>query len=252
MVPVGAATTVMAGSLGLLWYPELSRIYERVSAPTSERQARDLLATSMRLSGSVNSLRANIVGAFGEDSFTGTVMLKRPNLARVAVVGEGGLGTFDVISDGKQLHRYFPAENKVVTSRPGLDGRNIRAYVADQVEMFFTAASMQRKLEAGKLEYGGKLTEDGITYDVVNHADSEPQATVTRYFIGEADGLIHGVTHIEADGRSGSWAKLTNVQRDSGVDESMFQWSPPANAVPGSLPAGVGLPVGIAAGATGR
>jgi outer membrane lipoprotein-sorting protein len=248
MLPVGAATTVMVGSLGFLWYPELTRIHERLSAPSSERQARDLLARTMRSSGGVNSLRATVVGALGDDSFTGTVALKRPNLARVAVVSNGGLGTFEVISDGTRLHRYFPAENKVVTSRPGVDGRNIRAYVADQVELFFTAASLQRKLEAGKLEYGGKLTENGVTYHVVNHADAKPKLTITRYFIGESDELIHGVTHIEADGQSGSWAKLTDIQRDAGVDESIFRWSPPADAVPGSLPTGVTVPIGLPAG----
>jgi outer membrane lipoprotein-sorting protein len=178
--------------------------------------------------------------------------LKRPNLARVTVISRGDLGTFEVISDGTRLHQYFPAENKVVTSSPGVNGRNIRAYVADQVELFFTAASIQKRLKAGKLEYGGKLTENGVTYHVVNHADAKTQPSVTRYFIAEADGLIHGVTHIEAGGQSGSWAKLTNVERDTGVNKSTFEWSPPADAVPGSLPAGVGLPVGSPAGPSAR
>jgi outer membrane lipoprotein-sorting protein len=246
VIPVGVASTVLAGSLGILWYPEVIRLAERSKWSVAERQGRDLLERAAAAAENTESLRATITGALGDEPFKGAVLLKRPNLARVTIHGEGGLGTFEVISDGSRLHRFFPVDNKIVTSPPGENGRNIRGYVADQVEFFFNPGVIKRRVQLGTVEFGGKLKEDGITYAVVNHVSPSPARIVTRYFISDADGLIHGVTVLHDGGRTGNWAKLTNVQRDVPVEDATFAWTPPADASPASLPVGVGLPIGTA------
>jgi outer membrane lipoprotein-sorting protein len=244
MVSVGAATSAMAVGIGFLWYPDAVRIHDRLTG--QDRQARELLERAARITSSTRSLSAGMQGIMAGDSYTGTIALKRPNFARIVVTGQGGLGTFEVISDGSRFHRFFPAENQIVTSSPGPDGRNIRAYVADQVQFFFDSRSILRSTESGTLTYRGTVSEGGITYDVVHHVSPGARAKITRYFIARTDGTIHGVTVVNSDGQLAKFVKLTNVQRNTPIEEATFAWRPPANVRPASLPAGLSLPVGAA------
>jgi outer membrane lipoprotein-sorting protein len=203
----------------------------------------ELLERAAGATANVSSLNANIKGALGPDLYTGTVTLKRPNFAKIEISSDGGLGAFQVISDGSKLHTFFPLDNKVVDTLPGKNGERVTAYIVDQVEHFFRPESLRAVLKKGTLTHAGALRLDGVTYDLVDHLMEDKNRTTLRYFISQDDHLIHGVTTSYA-GESAKWTRLTNVQINPRIADSSFAWRAPADAGPVSLPAGLSLPVG--------
>jgi outer membrane lipoprotein-sorting protein len=243
VVPVASATAALAGSIAFLWYPDATRIYQRLSAPAPTRIAMELFERAAQATASISSLSANIQGALGPDLYTGTVTLKRPNLARIDITSDGSLGKFQVISDGSQLHTYFPADNKVVDARPGNNGENVTAFVADQVGHFFRPDSIRAASKRGKVTHAGTLPLDGVTYDLVDQFIDDQRRTTLRYYISQTDRMIHGVTTSYA-GETAKWTRLTSVQLNPQLADASFAWQAPEGAGPVSLPAGINLPVG--------
>jgi outer membrane lipoprotein-sorting protein len=237
-----AGTAVLAAWISLLWYPDARRIYERLSAPAASRQAVELFERAERLTARLNSLRADIQGAIGPDLFTGTVALKRPNLANVQIHGRGGLGEFQVISDGAKMHTFFPGDNKFVDALAGTDGEYVTAYIADQIEHFFRPDVIRTLRQRGNLVYAGTLSQDGLTYHLVDQSVGDSKRTKLRYRIAP-DGLIHGIESSRANGETIKWARLINVQLNTDVEESLFAWRVPEGAGALSMPAGVSLPI---------
>jgi outer membrane lipoprotein-sorting protein len=191
----------------------------------------------------VSTIRAELEGAVGPELYSGSVTLKRPNLANILISGEGGLGTFQVVSDGNKLHTFFPAENSFVAGGPGKHGEYVNAYVAEQIGFFFQPDSIKAALKKGSLAYAGTLPIDGVTYDLVDQSLGDAQKTTVRYLIAQSDHLIHGVTTSRA-GETVKWTRLRNVKRDAVIDGATFAWSPPQNAGTVALPTGLSLPVG--------
>ena len=175
------------------------------------------------------------------------MILKRPNFARIDVVGQGGLGTFSVISDGKQVYTWFPADKQFSQVPSGQDGRFIRAYVADQVEFFFRPQALADAATAGPVAYSGTDQEHGVAYDIVvqqSPAAASPR-TEKRFFIAKEGRLVHGVSlvTVHANGKvSTSWAKLANVKTNVPVEDSAFAWKPSNDAGTLSMPSGVQIP----------
>jgi outer membrane lipoprotein-sorting protein len=243
VVPVAGATAVFAGSIGFLWYPDATRIYQRLSAPAPSRIALELFEQAAVATAKVSSIRADVEGAIGPELYNGSITLKRPNLAHITISGEGGLGTFQVISDGNKLHTFFPADNSFVASGPGKHGEYVNAYVADQIAFFFQPDSIKAAMKKGKAAHAGTLPLDGETYDLVDQSLDDGRNTTLRYFIAQSDHMIHGVSTSRA-GETLKWSRLKRVKRDAALDSATFAWTPPQDASTAGLPSGLNLPIG--------
>lgn len=232
---LGAAAGI--GLVAFLWAPEVRDLADRTHPVF--RQSRQAMAK-------LQTLRAELEGTLGGDRFTGTVVLKRPNLAHIHIQGEGGLGEWLVVSDGANLFFYFPGDNCYGRSVPGADGRNVRAFAAEQIDHFFQPDRIGKSPAGGRCRYLGKEVVDGTPYDIVELTVDAPVSKTMRYFVSPADRLIHRVFTTTA-GESGrpvtSWSTLKHIQTDVPVDDSAFQWAPPATAGRLQMPGGIALPL---------
>jgi outer membrane lipoprotein-sorting protein len=241
------SAAAVTGCVILLWAPQLRGLPESRAALMQTDKVGALLKQTREATAKLHTLQAELEGSFGSDHFTGTVMLKRPNLARVDVKGEGGLGEFLVVSNGKSRFVYFPADDQYAHTNPGPEGRNIRAFVVEQVEHFFRPDTIEVTPTGSVSRYVGRETVDGSEYEIVETETSSPRKKTTRYFISPTDHLVHRVvtTTERKDGQTATaWSMLKNVQPDVAIEETAFQWSPPSTASPLQLPPDLQLPAG--------
>lgn len=244
-VAVAAAALLIAIFLGLLWRPDLERIYARLNPPAPAILAAKLVRAASSATAKIPSLTADLDGEFNSDPFTGSVALKRPNLARVEVSSPGGLGRFTVVSDGRSVNTLFPSENRYVQGAPGPNGANIRVYVADPIEYFFRPEKLTDMVKTGTLSYSEEVATAGTTYDVVQYASTRTPNQYTRLAIARTDHLVHAVfvTTRLSDGKySESWARLKNVRIGANLDNAVFAWRAPEGSGQQLFPAGVTMP----------
>lgn len=245
-VAAALSVVVTLALVAYLWAPQVSKLTGSFGALSPTGKAAALIEQSRKATAALQGLRADLEGSMGPDRFTGSLLLKRPNLARVDVKGEEGLGEHLTVSDGKNLYMYFPEENGYVRLDPGDDGRNIDSYVAEQVEYFFRPDLISKSAAEGDVTYVGQQTIDNTAYDLVSVRGTRGGRKVTRiYYISPADHLVHQVmiSTERKDGETGaSWATIRNIRADLPIDEAAFRWSPPASAGQLQMPAGVTLP----------
>jgi outer membrane lipoprotein-sorting protein len=270
--PVGAvwswskptATRRMAGALsaaaatallGIVWAPQLRDLTGRraiLMRPngadrTPGTPTGALLAQTREATGRAQTLRADLEGSLGSEQFTGTAVLKRPNLARIHVRGTGGFGEFLVVSDGTNLFVYFPGDNRYTQSSPGPEGRNIHAFVAEPIDDFFRPDRIGLTPAGGRSRYAGTQAAEHGEYEVVEMVETRPAMRRTRLFISPKDRLIHRVvipSNHESAAEANAWVDLKNIRTSEPVDDAIFRWSLPPNARPLQLPSGVALPLG--------
>jgi len=240
---LGAAA--LTGLVGFLWAPQLQELTGR--RPSPDRTS-TLLQQTRSATAKLQTLRADLEGALGPDHFSGTVLLKRPNLAHIKIKGEGHLD-FVVVSDGRKLVVYFPGDNRYTQSAPGPEGRNIQAFVVEQIRHFFRPDTIGQSPAGGRSSYVGRKTvvAERTEYEVVEVVAPTPQNQTTRYFVSPQDHLVHRVvTTIKV--RSGETAttsaNLKNIRTNIPIDESAFRWTLPPTAGPLQLPSGITLPLG--------
>lgn len=241
----GLVAAAVAMFVGLSWLPQLREgpRGDAFSAPADNIDG--LLTRTREATAKLHTLQADLDGSLGPDHFTGSVVLKRPNLARVNIKGEGGLGDVLIVSDGRSLYTYFPGEDRYVRSVPGPEGRYVQAFVAEQVTSFFRPDVIGMTAAGGALSYVGSETADGTEYEVVVMETPAPRRKSTRYFISPKDSLVHRVvtTTERRDGtRSVGTASLRNIRRDAPIDGSTFRWTPLPTSRPLQLPIGIPLP----------
>ncbi|PYX87912.1 MAG: hypothetical protein DMG68_10170 [Acidobacteria bacterium] len=235
-VALAVATSCLSVLLAIVWLPP--RILS--SLHLHPNRAETLLKETRIATRTLKSLQADVEGSLGADHFSATVVLKRPNLAKIDVKGTKGLGRMLVVSDGTTLQTYYPDDNRYVKVVPGKNGENVQAFIIEQVDDFFRPEQIG---EGGVTKYVGQQTSDGITYDVVtNELGGSPKEEV-QYCISRADKLIHRIVVSDGSGRIQTSTTLTNLQTNLNVDELVFTWMVPATAEPLQFPAGVKLPV---------
>jgi outer membrane lipoprotein-sorting protein len=242
---LGAAA--LTGLVGFLWAPQLRGLTGSGAVLRPTVRTGVPLQQTREATARVQTLQADLEGSMGPDRFTGTVVLKRPNLARVEIKGKGGLGQFLVVSDGRNLFTYFPADNRYAQSNPGPEGRNIHAFLAEQIDDFFQPDRIGMPPAGGRSTYLGKGSADGTEYEVVAVVSHTPVSSTTRYFISPIDHLVHRVmitTKLESGKTETSWASLKNIRTNVPVGETVFRWTPPPTAGPLQLPSGITLPMG--------
>src|SRR5207248_2832113 len=120
----------------------------------------------------LDSLTADLRGVLGSDHFTGKLLLKRPNFARVEINSTGSLGSFIVVSDGSTVTTYFKGESKYVQTPAGSTGQYIQGFVAEQVRDFFRPEFIASR---GTPTYAGVEKDDqGKSFEVVDVKAEKP------------------------------------------------------------------------------
>jgi outer membrane lipoprotein-sorting protein len=235
---LGAAVVTVL--LGLLLAPQLGQLAGsqavQADAPAQAPAVQvDALKQTREATRKLTTLRADLEGSLGPNPFTGTVVFKRPNLARIDIKSGKGADSENVliVSDGRNLFTYLPALDRYIRSVPGPDGRNIHALVTGLVECFFRPDSIGVVPAGGRSAYLGKEMMDGTEYDIVEITGPAPQGLAIRYSVSPKDRLIRREA-ATAKGKGGEtvsrWVRLKNIRTDEPVDESAFRWVPPPTA----------------------
>ena len=235
----GLATVACCSVLaGFVAQPVIPRFH---SSNDPARRGRQLIHESQQATANLNSMTANLEGSIGEDHYTGKMILKRPNLARVEINGSKGLGRIFLISDGKTVTTYFPDNNEFVQVQAGKHGEFIQSTLVQQVQQFFTPQAINPNLQ---LLYMGQRSLDGMEFDVVQAKGKSEAGEIVTHFISRSDKLIYRneETSDPGDGRR-TWVVLKDVKTNPDIDGSVFSWKLPGKAVPVQLPAGIQLPV---------
>lgn len=199
------------------------------SGALADERAERLMKTVKEATASVSSLQAEVELSNGGTRLTGTMVLKRPNLARIEVQGEQGQ---TVVSDGKTLYRFAPAFNEYQKSAPGATGANIGALWLHQARGFFRWEAMFPSISGTTTTYLGKQQVEGAAFEVLQLTiPGEPQVQV-KYFISPKDHLVHRmVQSYTSDGREVKLSSaLKNVRINAPVQAARFKWMPPATA----------------------
>jgi outer membrane lipoprotein-sorting protein len=215
------------------------RPFHRASDPA--KKAENLIGETQKATSQLNSLTADLEGSIGEDTYTGRMVLQRPNLARVEINGSKGLGKILLVSNGTTATTYFPDTNRFVQVAPGQHGEFIQSTVIQQVEQFFHPESLQSP--AG-FNYLGHRSSDGMEYDVVEPKDAASSDEKVDYFISRNDKLIHRtIENVKPGATSTTWLLLKNVRSNATIDKRLFAWTLPKTATQVQMPAGVQIPV---------
>jgi putative peptide zinc metalloprotease protein len=187
----------------------------------------------------VKTLRAEVEGVIGTDHFTGTLSLKRPNLAHIAIDGSEGLGDFQVVSNGTDTVVYFPASNQFSRMPSGADGRHISAFVVAQVHHFFNPTSTPRMPPGSAASIDATDIADA-DYRVLQVEAPDAVRTV-RYWISRTDGLIHRITYARA-AEPPDYVQLRNIRLNEELSDGTFAWSLPTGATTLQIPVSLGFP----------
>ena len=235
----GATAVVMCCgvALALVSVPSI-RPFQR-NDPT--RRAASLIRETQKSTSQLNSMIAELDGSLGQDTYAGTMMLQRPNLARVEIKGTKGLGKILLVSDGSTVTTYFPDSNQFVQVAPGAHGEFIESTVIPQVEQFFRPESMENS--AG-FNYLGHQDNGGIDYDILEPKLPVANGANVYYFICRTNKLIQRTVENSKPGTPPTtWTYLKNVRENVPIDRALFSWRLPSTATQLQLPAGVRLPV---------
>jgi putative peptide zinc metalloprotease protein len=232
---VGALCVAVGAASVLVWTtsdPGMAATVQDGGMPDAAK----LIQDARRVMERSNVLEAEVRGRLGADRFTGKLTLKRPNLALVEVSGSEGLGTFLVDSNGRDLFVYFPEDRQFTRTAVRGDGKNINAFLVDQVRYFFDPDSLGAVPKGGRVEFIGERTIDSIVGDVVEVVGPSPTQPVF-YFISRRDHFVRRVTHGSAfDDASANWVEVLNVRADAQVEAARFQRTIPSDAAPLQVP----------------
>jgi len=235
------ATAVLACCAVTLAFVSVPSIIPFHSNNDPTRKAASLLHETEKATTRLHSMTAELVGSLGQDTYTGSMMLERPNLARVEIKGTKGLGRVLLVSDGTIVTTYFFDSDQFVQVAPGAHGEFIQSTVIQQVEHFFCPESIESP--AGS-NYLGHRNSDGIDYDVVEPKSAEANEAEVYYFISRTDKLIQRTVENAKPGtQPTTWTLLKNVRKNVSIDPALFSWRLPSTARQVQMPAGVRLPV---------
>ena len=198
----------------------------------ADERAQALLAQARAAMARARSLQADFETTFeGAQPVSGSLLLKRPNLARVE--GHGPSGQL-VVSDGATVYTYSPRQNQYRKGEPGRKGEQI--LVGDVVAVVGSFFQPDRIGVAAGAEpaYAGKETVGGVECDVVQLAlDAH---TIRRYAISPADHLIRRAAQKMEIAQGGATVRyeitttLKNLRVDAPIDVARFRWTPPTTA----------------------
>jgi outer membrane lipoprotein-sorting protein len=219
------------------WLGGIALVLAATTLPArADEKAEALLQQTRAATAKLQTLRADVEftmkARFGSSTSTGTVVLKRPNLARFETTGNPSQL---VVADGKNLFQASPGRNQYQKMELAADGRNMRIPFGEPVTSFFHPDTIGG---GGSSRYIGKERLDGDECDIVEvdiqipEGVPGPKKLTSRYFISDRDHLIHQTvtTVVDEEGTSTNVSRLKNVQTDVPIDAATFRWTPPATA----------------------
>jgi outer membrane lipoprotein-sorting protein len=201
-------------------------------AAQADDRAEALLRLTRAATAKLQTLRADV--DIPTKNVTGTLMLKRPNLAYFKLKGSFEWLT---VSNGEHVFTYSPPQNQYEKGDPGPEGDKIfipfretaNGFLASS---FFRPDSIGRVTGGGSPAYRGKRKLGNVECDVIEFDLPPPVSVRARYFISAEDHLIHQgiVTLKEGDRTFRTMFRLKNVRINSPIAASVFQWTPPPMA----------------------
>jgi peroxiredoxin/outer membrane lipoprotein-sorting protein len=159
---------------------------------------------------------------------TGTVQLKKPNMAHIVVVSAQKETTGNVIinSDGRNFVTYAQGANDYSREPADMGGGNIGRNNILETAIFFNPDLLNRwRSLATGIKVAGAVSV-GSTNCQVLRFDGIPNLTL-KVYIGP-DGLIRGATKVFNGDKDET--HLVNVKADGGLTPAAFRWQPPPGA----------------------
>jgi outer membrane lipoprotein-sorting protein len=196
-----------------------------------------IITDAQRALSSAQTLSAKVEGFLGSDHFTGTVVLEKPNLARIQIDGSGSLGRFLIVSDGKKLTTYFQDDDQYVEASPGIHGEQINAFVAQQVADFFQPELLSKRPHSQSIDHinVGEEREEVVTYQSATQS--------LRYYISGKDKLVHRVIRGKDLNQPTAVSTMTAIRIDEPIAATAFTWKLPRTARPAQVPGGFAVPL---------
>ena len=195
---------------------------------SSRGSATQVLADTRTAMARMRTLQADVHGAMGRDEFHGRLTLSRPNQARIEINGGESVGVFNVIADGQSVYVNFPASDQYTVARAAADGRNINAFVVDQVRMFFVPERLTRVSPGERVRYAGRQRIGGDDLDLIEIQPADARGVTWRYFISD-DRLVRRVV-ASTPGDEGQpairWVQLEAARVNDPVAAQVFEWKP--------------------------
>jgi outer membrane lipoprotein-sorting protein len=226
---------LLSGTAALLLFAAApgTRADEKSDALMKEVEAASKAATTLTADLDMSMTIQGKAGKPNENKFHGTVKLKKPNMARIDMLGGPG-GDMTVASDGKTVYTLNGDQYQKTTA--DAQGGNINAQFALQVPIFFgSGLSMLGKDLT--YQYVGQKSVDGADYQLVNVVTkSNPGLTVTLYI--SSDKLV---TRVNIGVKQGDQAlsldsTLKNVKLNTDLADADFAYKLPANAKEMQMP----------------
>lgn len=162
----------------------------------------------------------------------GSIMLMKPNLARITLTGDYPLIT--LASDGKSVFT-MPDATKYTTAKADRLGKNIDSpWWALPVRFFFTQSVNPFGADAGSPTSASFVGEERIgeaTYRVIEIEGDKPMAYTARLYFG-ADKLLRRSTVTFGEGERAAVfrAEIRNVKINQRLRTAAFNFTPPATA----------------------
>jgi outer membrane lipoprotein-sorting protein len=222
------------------WLGGIALVLAATTLPArADEKAEALLKQTRAATAKLRTLRADVEftmkSRFGSSTSTGTVALKRPNLARFEMTGNPSLL---VVADGKNLFQVLPGRKEYQKTKLAADGSNMRIPFGESVTGFFYPDTIGRGWSGTSSRYIGKEWLDGDGCEVIEvdirfpEGVPGPKKLTSRYFISDRDHLIHQTvtTVVDEEGTTTNVSRLKNAQTDVRIDDATFRWTPPATA----------------------
>lgn len=206
-------------------------------AAWADERAEAMLKQSQEAVRRLQSIQANIELAVPAGrTYTGTVLLKRPNRARLEL---NGMGVQLVVSDGKEAYIFFPQQKQYRKLAPGADGRSIPLEFVEPLAGFFRVHPAVAAARGKGATVAGEERVDGVDCAIVEMKAPPPRVSTTRYYISGTDHLIHRiVVTMVAQGQTLTRSvTLKKIQTNAILPDSLFAWKPPPSAKPLQNPA---------------
>lgn len=159
---------------------------------------------------------------------TGTLLLKKPNLAHILVVSDRQEKASRVVihSDGRRFVTYSSADNVFSEESADPSGGNVARNNLFETYLFFDPDQLNRIRESFTgVRTAGRITVGGTNCRILQF-QGNPDLTLKLY-IGP-EGLLRGAAKVYRGERDET--HLTQLRQDAGLTQALLRWKPPQGA----------------------
>ena len=211
----------------------------------ADRAGDQLLQKCFVAESRATTLEANFSHQFVENgearTQTGTIQLKKPNMAHIVVKGSKQTNDVVINSDGKKFLTFSLADKAYASEPADMTGSNVARNNITETKIFFFPDYLNRLRVAAKdVRIRGEVTIGDTPCRILEFYGMKQEI---RLYIG-SDGILRGIRVqglLDKDKEGGGYANpgsqqirnenhLTNVRVDGAVQPAAFLWSPPKGA----------------------